>query len=150
MANYKLGVLASGNFWNHVAVTADPDRCWNWLLSVTNLGYGQVSYQYKGYTSHRIAWELFHSRKPVGWVLHSCDNRRCCNPGHLREGTPKDNSRDMVVRQRMAMKLDPDAVKTIRSLAGSGVARKILAIRFGVSKNCISDVVKMNTWKHVD
>ncbi len=34
------------------------------------------------------------------YVLHSCDNRICCNPAHLRYGTQRDNVHDAISRQR--------------------------------------------------
>ena len=38
---------------------------------------------------------------PAGlWVLHACDRPRCCNPLHLRLGTPKMNMADCVARGR--------------------------------------------------
>ncbi len=33
-------------------------------------------------------------------ACHTCDNSRCVNKDHLYEGTPKENSRDMVERKR--------------------------------------------------
>jgi hypothetical protein len=46
--------------------------------------------------AHRVAWSLHHGREPERWILHHCDNRRCCNPAHLYEGDVGDNSRDKV------------------------------------------------------
>ena len=34
-------------------------------------------------------------------ILHDCDNRRCCNPEHLRAGTHLENSRDAQSRGRL-------------------------------------------------
>jgi len=51
---------------------------------------------------HRIAWEA-HNAEPIPeglMVCHSCDNPRCFNPEHLFLGTAKDNTQDMLSKQR--------------------------------------------------
>lgn len=35
---------------------------------------------------------------PANNALHSCDNKGCWNPGHLRWGTSADNARDYAQR----------------------------------------------------
>jgi hypothetical protein len=42
-------------------------------------------------------------------VLHRCDNRSCCNPGHLFLGTQRDNMLDMHAKGRgpKGFKRDP-------------------------------------------
>ena len=64
-------------------------------------GYGQLTFNGNHYTAHRFAFEqLVAPVEGDNWVLHHCDNRKCVNPDHLYQGTPIDNRRDMLVRQR--------------------------------------------------
>lgn len=50
----------------------------------------------------RIAWVIagnkITSDRP--FILHSCDNRACCEITHLRAGTSAENSVDMAKRER--------------------------------------------------
>lgn len=75
------------------------DDCWEWIAGLSG-GYGRFSYGgYKGSNmirSHILSYTLFTGNPPINQVLHSCNNRKCINPKHLRDGTPQDNADDRV------------------------------------------------------
>ena len=53
--------------------------------------------------AHRLSFLLFNGSLNSDLnVLHSCDNPRCVNPEHLRQGTQADNARDASIRGRTA------------------------------------------------
>ena len=96
-------------FWRYVD-RRSPDECWPWMAGRTSSdgnGYG-VSYAFsrgagkrgRENHAHRIALSLNLGRPitPGAHVLHSCDNKWCCNPAHLREGTHAENMRDNKIR----------------------------------------------------
>lgn len=88
-------------FWSRVDIK-DDSECWNWLVSCNQKGYGQINDGTgKVHRAHRIAYKLTKGIIPNELlVLHSCDNRKCCNPNHLRLGTSKDNMDDKYQRSR--------------------------------------------------
>ena len=62
--------------------------------------YVSVIINGKSYKVHRLALERKQGR-PIErgkFALHDCDWPSCVNPEHLREGTYKDNTRDMLER----------------------------------------------------
>ena len=51
--------------------------------------------------AHRLVYEVLTGPIPEGFmVLHKCDVRNCINPEHLRLGTAKENTQDMLNKNR--------------------------------------------------
>ena len=87
--------------WSQVDVQEERWRCWPWLASFNTSGYGQIKTLGRTQLAHRVMYALEHGAIPPGMcIIHWCDERSCCNPDHLRLGTPQDNVADMVRRGR--------------------------------------------------
>ena len=67
--------------------------CWPWIAGKNSHGYGTFWMDGSLHLAHRLA-VVFDGRKiPDGMqVDHTCRNRLCCNPEHLRIVTPRQNS----------------------------------------------------------
>jgi hypothetical protein len=81
-----------------------PDECWPWMACLNTYGYGAFTIGYgaarRTEKAHRVAFFLEHGRWPVPYGYHRCDNRPCCNPAHIFEGTAVDNNADMRAKGR--------------------------------------------------
>jgi hypothetical protein len=86
------------NFWKKV--NKIPGGCWEWTGFKDRDGYGQFRFAGRPHPSHRISFLIHSWYLPTGLVLHTCDNPKCVNPQHLKEGTHMDNMRDMNKRGR--------------------------------------------------
>jgi len=147
-------------FWSKVSRGAE-DECWPWQggLAQCRGGYGRMSIRGISVRAHRIAFAIASGRPPRAdlFVIHSCDTPRCCNPSHLSEGAPIENSRDMTNKGRQAngerqwdARLTAAEVADIRALLASGeVSVSVVARRFGVTPPAIRKVRDRVTWRHV-
>jgi hypothetical protein len=96
----------SNEFAKKVKWTVDEDtECWN--ASGVNNGEGykylsiRVGKKNKRKAAHRMSYEIFNGVIPEGYsIMHMCDNRKCINPNHLKAGTRKDNTQDMMKKNR--------------------------------------------------
>jgi hypothetical protein len=153
-------------FWTKVRKGA-PDACWEWQGIRNDRGYGQfwcVEPRRKMYLAHRLAlaWSMGVAGDALDGkqVLHSCDNRRCVNPAHLRVGTTLDNMRDRMAREGYrtvargaahgGAKLTEEAIRAIRALSAQGVSSRRVAKRFGIAKSTVLRVVRGQNWRHVE
>ena len=90
---------AEKRFMNFVDAT--PSGCWEWSGYRSPDGYGAFQMFGKSWRAHRASHVLFIGEIPEGYfILHSCDNPPCVNPAHLRAGTAKENTQDMVEKGR--------------------------------------------------
>lgn len=137
----RLTPIQVARFWSKVVVDRFTDTCWPWRGKRGADGYGLYAIPGDAtYRAHRIAYALVEGDPPPGaMILHSCDNRLCCNPEHLRPGTAQENSNDAVSRGRTntgRRKLTPEQVQVIRDNPEINGAR--LAREYGVSKAAVS------------
>lgn len=85
-------------FWEKVS---KGDGCWTWQGAPRGKsGYGAFKVNGKVMDAHKVSFIISKGRQPNGWVLHSCDNRMCVKPAHLREGSALENAREMFARGR--------------------------------------------------
>jgi len=119
--------------------------------SVNSAGYPIKWFNGGSHYHHRLAAKA----GPGEVVLHLCDNKRCINPEHLVLGTPADNSKDMVNKNRQAKgesignsKLTEEQVVSIRHLFGSLSSRKTAKL-FGISATNVKDIWNYKIWRHI-
>lgn len=136
-------------FWGLVD-QGTPDDCWEWRGEIIRGkspgkgGYGRFVYLDRRVSAHRFAWEASRGEIPEGlWVLHRCDNRKCCNVEHLFLGTRQDNIRDMCEKGRNNRKLSIEQVAEARAFyAKKNISQSTLAVRYGVSPAAVQNIMK--------
>ncbi len=130
--------------------------CWEWMGCVSTGGYGQFVFNGKMQGAHRVSWQIHKDNIPNGLcVLHKCDNRKCVNPEHLFIGTHKENTNDMMKKDRGALKygekhpyakLEEKDIKEIFNLSGL-LSQREIAKKFNVSQGLIQRILKHKAWK---
>lgn len=116
--------------------------CWIWQLALSPSGYPRESMKGES-RAHRNMWEKKNGSVPDGLHLdHLCRVRACVNPDHLEPVTPAENA-----RRGDGAKLTPADVAEIRTALGQGVMHRVLAARYGVSRQAISGISQGRNWR---
>ena len=90
-------------FYDKAAKYFNPDRytiendCWIW--KTTKRSYGRpiavtIYDDKKEIPPHRLSYYIEHGEIP-DIVRHQCENKRCVNPKHLKNGSYSDNAKDI-------------------------------------------------------
>ena len=134
-------------FWGKVKITS-LYSCWEWQAGIRNEhGYGAFWLNQRQIPAHRAAYEMVIGQIPKNLdLLHSCNNRRCVHPLHLRPGTAKENAADRIKagthyvqkgEQHWNAKLTDFDVADIRAAKET---QQELATKFGVNQATISKI----------
>jgi hypothetical protein len=80
-------------FWQKVK-KAGPDECWEWTSPPNERGYGCLWTKItSSFPAHKLSLILHGGTVPNGMVVdHTCRNKICVNPNHLRAVTPRINA----------------------------------------------------------
>lgn len=120
---------------------------WNGYKTKTEYGIIRLSGGgSKKTTAHRVAWVLINGDiSPEILVLHKCDNPSCVNVDHLFIESAKDNTEDMVNKERHSwryklpwQKLDSSHKQLVSNLREQGLSQQSVADFLGVSRPLIS------------
>lgn len=92
---------------------------------------------------YRVTYELITGKMwPNGFIaIHSCDNRKCCNPEHYVPGTIAENNADKELRGQ-AGGLSHRDVRIIRFLLALDITRKAVAELMEVSVSTINAIAQ--------
>lgn len=151
-----LGGAAKGDLMKFIdrALKSNTDSCVIWTFGKGSHGYGEIRYEGKMQTVPRLVCKLAHGASflPSAQAAHSCGNRACINPKHLRWATPIDNNADKLIHgtvskgEKHGMAILSDAnVLEIWNMKGKK-SQKDLAKEFGVSRQTITNIHTKIRW----
>mgnify|MGYP002377073922 FL=1 len=140
-----------------ITYKVNENGCWICTShAVQRTGYIHIKRYGKTVPLHRYVYEREKGPIPDGKVvMHTCDQRDCFNPNHLRVGTYKENSEDMVKKSRQAKgsrnggggKLTEEQVREIKT---SKLNQYQLARKYGVTQRVISLIMRGKLWSHIE
>lgn len=154
-------------FWAKVKIIDDEDSCWPWTKGMHPEGYGIFQWTPPGETKSRASYASRVALYLVTGILpvvacHTCDNRPCCRPKHLYDGTHQSNGADKALRGRGRGKpnqrgeandfavLTDAIVIDARRRSKAGEAQHRIAALYGVERATLACAIRGQTWSHLD
>lgn len=149
---------APGETTKWIQSIQESDDCIEWPFALVPAGYGSAYLNGNTICAHRLSF-MIHRYDPGDlFVLHSCDNPRCCNPRHLRAGTHQDNMNDKNSRgrgnyfrgeQTSQSKIKEQDVRDIRLLYSRGMSQAKIGMFYELHQGTVGEIVRREIWKHV-
>ena len=130
--------------WHAISkrLVVDSHDCWIYPGHCNAAGYGIVNCENMTdlpensgqISTHKLSYLYHYGRLPKdSIILHDCDNKRCCNPEHLRAGTHLENSRDAQERGRL---------KGVNYIKEYGCTRTELARKLNITPGNLSNRIR--------
>lgn len=143
--------------WLEENARHDGSECLPWPFSRLE-GYYSLALPGGRWTKvHRYMCALRHGPAPDGmYAIHSCGNRSCVNPNHLRWGTPSANAEDARKHGTLVLgdlhphaKLTEKMVAEIRARLNRGEPVSMIARDYPATYGTVWAAAKRKTWRHV-
>ncbi len=148
--------------WSKVDVKGEQE-CWAWKGYVSASGYGRTWINDVAYYAHRVIFDLAHpnqielrapaNKKAHGFLMHTCDNRICCNPAHLRVASIKENNLDALQKKRKKFEIGEnhhrsvftnDEIQQVLEMRESGQTARQIAMTVNKKRATIESLLRRN------
>lgn len=140
--------------WIERNASHEGEGCLPYPYEVSRYGYGTLRHEGVRRPASRVMCIVAHGQPPRDGMdaAHSCGNRICCNPRHLRWASRGENNLDAVKagtwmkgeRARTA-KLTKAEVRKARKMKGRATAKDV-GVRFGVTEAAIHHIWSGRHW----
>jgi len=138
---------------DHVAHTSQ--ECLIWPFALNGDGYGTLNVGRQRQKAHRLMCEFAHGPTPDASLdcAHSCGNRPCVNPKHLRWATRLENVADAKEhgtlckgsKNHMTPLSETDVLEICR-LKDSGVKNMHIAEQFCIRRSTVTQILNGSNW----
>jgi len=140
--------------WIAANVSYSRDECLLWPYGKTEHGYGTIIHEGHRTTAHRLMCVQAHGEPsdPDLEAAHSCGNRGCCNPGHLRWATPVENAADRLIhgtdkrgeKSGFAALTAADVLQIVELFDKLSISE--IAAKFGASESAVTSIYYGCSW----
>ena len=152
-------------FWNKINFEGDKN-CWVYegTRSSKNNDYCVFWINDKNIGAHRFSYIIHNNFKSLNsneFVCHKCDHPWCVNPDHLFLGTAKDNTQDMMNKNRnnppigsingMSILNEEDIINILIDINNNCYSNiNQIVNNYNVSYATIADILHNRTWKELE
>jgi hypothetical protein len=139
-------------------IAYNGDDCVIWPFGKNSGGYGSMKFGDAVRPASRVMCTLTHGEPPslIHEAAHSCGNRPCINPNHLRWATPVENISDCKIhgtvnwgerngKTKRTNLTDED----IRAIRADSRLQRLIAAEYGISPAGISKIRSGQRWGHI-